>query len=41
MATYQHVLPGMQDDAARAFASSLTGGHSVATGSDSVADVAA
>ena len=41
MATYQHVLPGMQDDAARAFAAILTNGHSVATGSDSVADAAA
>jgi integrase len=34
MTTYQHVLPGMQDDAARAFAAILTNGHSVATGSD-------
>ena len=41
MTTYQHVLPGMQDDAARAFAAILSGGQSVATGSDSVADVAA
>jgi hypothetical protein len=36
MMTYQHVLPGMQDDAARAFAAILPEGHtttdSVATG---------
>jgi integrase len=45
MTTYQHVLPGMQDDAARTFASILANGRakfgSVATGSDSVADLAA
>ena len=27
MVTYQHALPGMQDDAARAFAAILSGGH--------------
>jgi integrase len=41
MATYQHVLPGMQDDAARAFAAILANGHSVATGRRSVEDLAA
>ncbi len=40
MATYQHVLPGMQDDAARAFGTILAAG-SVATGSNSVEDLAA
>jgi integrase len=40
MVTYQHVLPGMQDDAARAFGIILAAG-SVATGSDSVAGIAA
>lgn len=41
MATYQHVLPGMQDNAARALATILANGHSVATDSDSVEDLAA
>lgn len=40
MMTYQHVLPGMQDDAARAFAAILANGHSVATGRTSVEDLA-
>ena len=41
MTTYQHVLPGMQDDAARTFAAILASSGSVGTGSNSVEDLAA